>query len=125
MNVQYKRDEKVPDAILVRKFEGEVTVDEIIASWKYLLENSMLNAEIKGVINDMTDCNLRMSMDSFQKLLSFLRSEEVFHRIKLAVISNDPKTIIFPVLGEKKEKELYIKPFATSQAAIHWIINQD
>lgn len=63
-----------------------------------------------------------MDMESFKILLTYLKKHENLKRIKLAVLCDHPKTIIFPALGESKEPERRIKPFSTMDAAVHWII---
>lgn len=63
-----------------------------------------------------------MNIESFDILLSYLKKQEYLSKIKLAVICDNPRTIVFPSLGERKEKELKIKPFSTMDAAVDWII---
>lgn len=122
MAIEFKRDSNHPDAILIRKFSGSVGLKEIIDSWDYLLGSGMLNSEVKGVINDLSDCDLQMDMNNFNELIWYLKSKDIFHQAKLAVICNDPKQIIFPVMGEMKEKGLNIRPFSIEDAAVEWIM---
>ena len=42
--------------------------------------------------------------------------------IKMAVISDSPKIIIYPILAEEQEDNLKIKPFSTFEAATNWIL---
>jgi len=123
MSIYYKKHEHFPEYILVRKFEGEVNMQEVINSWKHLINNNLLSIEIKGVINDLTNCKFQMKMNHFPELIAYLISEEKIRKIKLAVITSDPDTIVFPVLGEKMEMDLMIKPFSTTGAAVRWIMN--
>lgn len=122
MKITYKKHDLYPDFILIKKFNGEVNVNDIIESWEYLRKNEQLiNTEIKGIINDLSDCELIMDMDSFKTLISYLKKQDFIKDIKLAVISESPKTIVFPILGEKNKSELKIKPFSTMEAAVNWI----
>lgn len=120
MNITVKRHDQFPDSILIRKFAGEVNVNEIIASWEYLCENNFINNKIKGVINDLTDCELKMDMESFAILMDYLKMNECFKDIKLAVVTNTPAIVVFPVLASS-EYNLMIKPFSTMQAATNWV----
>ncbi len=121
MSIVYKKHDLYPESILIREFVGKVTTKNIIESWEYLIENKLINENIKGVINDLTGCELIMDMDSFKTLLAYMKKQKLFKVIKLAVISDSPDTIVFPVLGENMERELSIKPFSTMEAAVYWI----
>ncbi|MBS2097609.1 hypothetical protein [Carboxylicivirga linearis] len=122
MSILYKKHSDFPDAILIRDFKNSVDVNEIINSWENLKENDLLTDKLKGVINNLLDCDLNMNMDSFKMLMGYLKQNECFYKIKLAVICNKPKIVVYPTLGEEKEGALKIKPFSTIDAAVEWII---
>lgn len=121
MTIFYERHPKYPESVLIRKFIGEINVENIIDSWEYLIENKMITDSIKGVINDLVGCKLNMNISSFEKLMVYLKSHECFVNIKLAVVCEDPRTIVFPILGENKESKLKIKAFSTFAAASDWV----
>jgi len=125
MSILYKTDVRFPDSILVRNFTGVVEVDDIIRSWEYLLGSDLLRENIIGVINDLSDCELRMNISAFQTLIAFLKENDRLKKIKLAVVSSNPKIVVFPALGEQKEHNLRIKPFTTIEAAEYWITDQE
>jgi hypothetical protein len=122
MSILYKKHELYPEWILIRDFTGKVSVDEIIDSWEYLIKNEMISSTLKGVINNLTDCDLKMDMISFRTLIDYMKRKDSLRRIKIAVICDNPKIIVFPVLGETQEKDLNIHPFTTIEAAAEWII---
>nr|WP_319398126.1 hypothetical protein [uncultured Carboxylicivirga sp.] len=122
MAILYKRHPQFPEAILIRDFNDKVGIDEIIGSWENLKNNHLLNKSLKGVINNLSNCDLNLNMDSFKLLMGYLNKDECFYYIKLAVVCNKPKTVIYPALGEEKESKLKIKPFSTVDAAVNWII---
>lgn len=124
MSILYRNHEVYPESILIRDFTNKVSVDEIIRSWEYLIENNMINPSIKGVINNIAGCELEMTIDSFEILIDYLKMKKIFNNIKLAVICDNPKTIIFPILGAIDVKELKIKPFSTFASAENWILNE-
>jgi len=121
MAIEYKNFIYHSEAILIRKFCGKVTVDDIIASWEYLLSNNLIKKELKGVINNLFECDLEMDLDSFDTLITYLLAHPEFSDLKLAVVCDSPKKIIFPMMGENQVTELKIKPFSTVEAAINWI----
>lgn len=122
MGIYYRKHERYPESILIRDFAGEVTVDEIIGSWKYLISNNMISDDTLGIINNLTNCDLQMDMAGFKDVINFMKTQDLLKKVKLAVICDDPKTIVFPALGEQKEDELKIKPFSTMNAAVDWVI---
>lgn len=122
MSIVYVKHDLYPESILIRNFIGKVDVDAIIDSWEYLKQNKLIDKKIKGVINNLTGCELIMNMESFKTLIAYLKKEDYIKKIKLAVISDNPKTMVFPFLGENQESELKIKPFSTMEAAVNWII---
>ena len=111
-----------PERILIRKISGDIGVNDLIKSWEEFIQNNFLNERIKGVINDLSDCKLIMDFTDFDNLMNFLKKHECFKNIRLAVVSDNPKIIIFPTFGELKEKEINIKPFTTFEAATKWIM---
>lgn len=123
MGIYYKYHEHYSQSILIRKFVGRINVDDVINSWEFLLDSEMINDNMVGIISDLSNCELEIDLDSFQKLTSYLRDNKRLVKIKQAVVSDDPKTVVFPTLGEQNERDLKIKPFSTESAAVNWIIN--
>ena len=122
MSIIYRRHETYPNHILIRYFIEKVSVAQIIKSWKYLLENKMINPQIKGVINNLEGCKLEMDMEGFKTLMNFLSSKKELHGIKLAVVCDCPENIVFPMRGEFEQNQLQIKPFTLMESAVKWII---
>ena len=122
MSIAYKKHNLYPESILVRKFTGKVSFDEILDSWKYLCENKLFDKKLKGIINDLTECEIEMDMKNFETLLGYIEKQECIKKVKLAVVTNNPKIIIFPYLGNNKNKDLKIKQFSTIEAALNWVI---
>ena len=111
-----------PESILIRNFIGKVSLKDIIDSWEYLHVNNLIDNKVKGVINNLSGCELIMDMENFKTLIDYLKKQDYIKEIKLAVITDTPKTMIFPFLGEEQERELKIKPFSTMEAAVNWIL---
>lgn len=112
------------DSILIRKFIGDVSVQDIIESWVDLKENGLIQSKLKGIVNDLRDCNLNMDMHSFKLVIKYLKSNSDIMVLRHAVISDSPGIIVFPTLAEGQEKELRIKPFSTIESATEWILSQ-
>lgn len=121
MSILYKKHFYYKEAILIRDFEGDIDIGKIIDSWEYLQHNHLLTKETVGVINNLTNCELKMDLTSFDQLIIYLKANPIFKYLRLAVICNNPKAIIFPFMAEK-ENTLHIKAFSTIEAATSWIM---
>lgn len=122
MSIEYKNHELYPESILIREFVGKVSVNDIIESWDHIIANKLIKDSTRGIINNLLGCELQMDMDSYKVLIAYLKKQEYLKGIKLAVLCDDPRTIVFPALGERKEPQLRIKPFSTLDAAIKWVV---
>ncbi|MEX1382289.1 hypothetical protein [Lutibacter sp.] len=121
MSIIHEKHDLYPESILIRKFTGKVYAKDIIASWEYICENKLIDEKIKGVINNLKDCELIMDMESFKTVIAYMKKQDCLKKIKIAVITDTPKTIVFPILGAERERELKIKPFSTMEAAVNWV----
>ena len=124
MGINHGKHKYHPDSILIRTFKGEVSSDDIIDSWKYLQQQNLFTENIKGVLNDLEDCDLTMGMEGFREIMNYMKEQDEIRGLKIAVVTNSPKLIVFPSLGEVTEKPLNIKPFSTFEAAIEWITSE-
>jgi hypothetical protein len=123
MSILFKSHDHYPEAILVRTFYGQILPEEMISSWNELLDSNLITTNTLGIINDLSHCELKMDIDKFKEFTTFLKSKPQLEKLKLAVVTNSPKNIVFPILGESQESTLHIKPFSTFRAATHWIMN--
>ncbi len=122
MTILNKTHHLYPSTIIIRDFNGSISVTDIIDSWEQIITNNLLTNSIKGVINNINNCELLMDFDSFNRLMIYLKEHEEFKNVKLAVIGTDSKKIVCPTMGEKTEIKLKIKPFSSVEAAVQWII---
>lgn len=119
MSIQYGLDS---NSILIRNFIGKVSTQEIINSWEYIRENKLINPKIKGIINNLSDCELLIDFNDFETILSYIKKQDFLKNLKIAVVSDSPKIIIYPMLAEEQKAMPNIKPFSTFEAATNWIL---
>jgi len=100
MTIQHDHIYAYSEEILIRNFSGDVGVEEIIRSWEDLLDKGMLTSVHKGVINHLGNCNLNMNPESFDVLMGYLKQNPVLKRLKLAVVCDSPRNIVFPLMAE-------------------------
>jgi len=107
--------------ILIRNFEGIVTVDDIIYSWKDCIEQEMINENCKGVISDFLQAYLQVSKADLKTFEKFYDEyEKLFTKVKITQII-DSSLIAFPILLEYQYKKNKSKAFSTVEAATDWI----
>ena len=123
MSISYRKHDLYPEFILIRDFSGPVRVEDIIASWEHIVSNNLLEDTTMGIINNLSECDLQMDMLGFSTLMEYLRNQDYLKNVKLAVLCDNPKNIVFPKLAEKRETDLKIKPFSTKAAAEDWILD--
>ena len=113
MSIIYEKHDKYTESIIIRKFIGKANINTIIDSWRYLYENEVINEKTRGLIDDFTDCELNMDTDCIEILMHFMKKRAYIRKIKIGVVSNSPKIIVFPFYCRELEMELDIRPFST------------
>ena len=118
-NVKYIDDNR----ILVREIRGEANFSEIYCSWKDLIENNDFNPSVIGMINDFRGVKLDVKISDIGKIKLLLEDNpQIFKSLKIAVVVNSYKNIVFPMLIEKVSKKANVRPFSTFEAAHDWIL---
>ena len=109
--------------ILVRTFHGEITFADIISSWEYCINNNYISDDVIGVISDFVDVTFKFSLSDggFEKIIAYIKTNKIFDKLRLAVITDQPDKIVFPIIGSDRLPERQIIPFTTENAAIEWI----
>jgi len=118
ISIRYTGDNK----ILVREARGRVTFSEIYNSWQDMITSGVLNASLIGIINDFRELELDASINDVNKILKLIDDNyDIFKNIKIAVVVDSYKNIVFPMIVEKISKRVAIKPFSTLKAAEDWV----
>jgi hypothetical protein len=118
ISIRYTGDNK----ILVREARGRVTFSEIYNSWQDMITSGVLNASLIGIINDFRELELDASINDVNKILKLIDDNyDIFKNIKIAVVVDSYKNIVFPMMVEKISKRAAIKPFSTLKAAEDWV----
>jgi len=110
------------DSILIRKVRGRAEFSEIYCSWNDLIKNDKIKPVITGIINDFRDAELIMSITDVKKLITlFEEHTDIFGGLKIAVVVDSYKNIVFPIVGQKFTSKMEVRPFSTYEAAYDWI----
>ncbi len=111
------------DTILVRRVKGVADFNEIYCSWLDVISEGNVKQSTIGIINDFHGAELKMKITDVKRLLSLFEDNlDVFGTLKIAVVVDSYKNIVFPMMGEKLSKKINVRPFSTFDAARDWII---
>jgi hypothetical protein len=110
--------------ILVRAIRGKANFEEIYDSWKDLINKGYFAPPVIGMINDYCGAELKVDVSDIKKIKVLLEEyPEIFKTIKIAVVVDSFKNIVFPMIVEKVSKQANVRPFSTFEAARDWILD--
>ena len=119
INLRYIDDGK----ILVREARGKLTFYDIYDSWLEMVNTGVLNSSLLGIINDFRELELTANINDVNRILELIEENiDTFQNIKIAVVVDSYKNIVFPMMVEKISKIARIKPFSTFEAAEDWML---
>ncbi len=110
-------------AIFYKYYSGEIALDDILNSWKILIEKDYIPKEVKGFILDYRKSALNMDASEANGIKEFYnRHLSVFKDKKIALIMLEPNQVIFPMLVAASNPKYYPKVFSTEEAAVSWVL---
>ena len=117
--LEYVNDDK----ILVRRVKGKADFNEIYCSWLEVISENSVKPTTVGIINDFFGAELEMKITDVKKLISLFESNiEVFGSLKIAVVVDSYKNIVFPMVGSKFSTKINVRPFSTYEYAHDWVL---
>ena len=109
--------------ILVRRVRGKADFDEIYCSWLDVIAKKSVKPTTIGIINDFIGAELDMKITDVKKLISLFESNlEVFGLLRIAVVVDSYKNIVFPMVGGKFSVKINVRPFSTYESAHDWVM---
>ncbi|MFA9389451.1 MAG: hypothetical protein ACERKD_06570 [Prolixibacteraceae bacterium] len=110
--------------VLYKYYYGAIGIDDIASSWKYAFDNKLIPKDTRGFILDYREANFKIEIDEHTAIADFYRNHlEVFGNKKIAILTNDPKDVVIPVLVESIDDGYISKPFSTMNAALNWVLS--
>lgn len=112
---------EVVDNVVLRIFNGDVYLQDIIDSWDDTLARFDNLMDYKGIITDFLSANLHHEDNNMNILIDYLKGQiGRMNNMKIAVIMDSPHVTNTIMLGQEM-KHLQIRPFTTRNAALEWI----
>jgi len=76
-----------------------------------------------GIINDFYGVDLNMKINDVKKMTKLLEDNiEVFGALKMAVVVDSHKSIVFPMVGDRFSEKINVRPFSTYESAHDWVL---
>jgi hypothetical protein len=111
-------------SILFKTYYGLISIEDIESSWEYAFKNDLIPKEIKGFVLDYRKSNFNINPNQFMAIADFYKKHiDKFENCKIAIITEEPRDIVIPVLVETKDEGYSSKPFCTLQASIDWVLS--
>ncbi len=108
--------------ILYKNYNGNISIDDIIASWDKIIKNNMIPKTTKGFILDYTKAKLDVPVKDYAKIPEYYKSKlSVFGGLKFAILTQTKEDVIVPSLVQLKDDGYLSRPFYTRKAAIAWV----
>lgn len=107
--------------VVVLKFKGDISVDEIINSFKYIQKNLLTDKTI-GILTDTSQAELKFTISKLPKILAFLLKNKNIRKLKFAIVAISPDVVTFPMVARNKMPFLKIKVFSSRKASVKWLL---
>lgn len=111
----------VEDFILIRKFSGDVTINELISSLKYMINENLITQNLKGIISDFSEAMFLVEDKELLLLKDlFVKYNDILGVLRFAQIITTPK-IVRAMIFKSENPDVKTQSFSTMQAARNWI----
>jgi len=125
MNKKFKYEFNRALGILFKYYYGTISIEDIESSWEYAFENELIPLETKGFILDFQKSNFDIEIDRHIAIADFYKKHlNIFGNKKIAIITQNPRDIVIPILVQTKDEGYSSRPFSTVESAIKWVLNK-
>lgn len=113
----------VETGILYKTYYGAITIDDINSSWEYAIREGIIPPETCGFVLDYREAHFDIPLGRHHEIADFYKNHiDVFGGFKIAIITDNSKDIVIPVLVEMLDEGYVSRPFTTVEAAVEWIM---
>lgn len=110
------------NGVIVRRFSGDVRIEDIIVSWNKLFAAYPDLTDHKGIATVFLDARFKHESENLSILLEYFRGyDDHLKDVKIAFVMDNPMVTSVILLGQRL-KWLHVKPFTTEKAAIEWLV---
>lgn len=111
------------NGVIFRSFSGEVCFEDMVESWKMLIESYSNLKDYKGILTSFLEAEIKHEDHNLNILIEFLKDYlDQLKDMKIAIVMNTPMVTSTIILSQPV-KSLQVKPFSSVEAALQWIGN--
>lgn len=108
--------------VIIRRFSGDVRIEDIIVSWNNLFAAYPNLKDHKGIATVFLDARFKHESENLSILLEYFRGYvDYLKDVKIAFVIDNPMVTSVIILAQRL-KLLQFKPFATEKAAMEWLL---
>jgi hypothetical protein len=112
---------EVSDNVIVRRFAGDITQEDIIESWRELFSRYNDLSRYRGIVMDLLQARLMQDRKKFGEMVMLVRGKlDQMPDLKIAFLMDTPQVTQI-ILMDHMIQQLQIRPFATMKGALDWI----
>jgi len=112
---------EVADNVIVRRFAGDITQEDITGLWRELFSRYDDLSPYRGIIIDLLHARLLQDRKKYGEMVRFVQGKlDRLANLKVAFLMDTPQVTQI-ILMDHMIKQLQIRPFATMKGALDWI----
>ncbi len=112
---------EVQNQVILRRFSGEVCIDDMIESWNEVFNRFEDLGAYKGVVISFLDADIKHEDNNLNVLVDYLKGYlDRIRGMKIAIVMDTPK-VTNTIIINQKMKHLHIRHFSSEKAALEWI----
>ena len=124
MEKKYKYQFDDSTGIFYKYYYGSIQIEDILQSWENAFAKNLIPKETKGFILDYRNSHFNMNVGEHSSISAFYKNHlEIFGNLKIAILTEDPKDIVVPMLVQTEDNGYSSKPFSTLEAATDWVLS--
>ncbi|WP_163323286.1 hypothetical protein [Draconibacterium mangrovi] len=114
------------DCIVFKSYFGLITVEDVKNSWLEAISNNLFPEETIGFILDYREAHFDIEPGRHNEIPAFYwQHPGVFENKRIAIITENPEDIVYPMLIRLQDRGYESRPFSTMDAAIRWILKKE
>lgn len=109
--------------ILFKYYYGLISVEDIKNSWTDAIAKKQIPDNVRGFVLDYRKAHFDFEPRRLTEIAEFYMANiHVFGNKYIAMVADNPKDIVYPILFQAEDKGCVTKPFSTMEAAVAWVL---
>jgi hypothetical protein len=110
--------------IFYKTYRGVISIEDIVLSWETIFKDDLIPKQVTGFILDYRAGHFNIKIDEHVQISDFYKCHlDVFGGKKIAIITDNPKDVVIPVLVRMNDAGYESKPFCSLEASVDWVLS--